>query len=91
MTHFIHRWWAWAVVAALVVLSRHMRALRARGTSVAIHCAFGTQILLGIFTVWSGVTLWIAVAHQLCAALLVAVTVWGVHILGRRDMVGLGV
>ncbi|SLJ92941.1 COX15/CtaA family protein [Novosphingobium mathurense] len=91
MTHFIHRWWAWAVVAVLVVLARHMRALRARGTSVAIHCAFGIQILLGIFTVWSGVTLWIAVAHQLCAALLVAVTVWGVHILGRRDMVGLGV
>jgi cytochrome c oxidase assembly protein subunit 15 len=51
---------------------------------VALHSAFGTQILLGIFTVWSGIALWLAVAHQLVGALLVAATVWAVHALGRR-------
>jgi len=87
LTHFIHRWWAWAVVAVLVVMGRRLRARRRRIVSVAIHTAFGLQILLGIFTVWSGVTLWLAVAHQLCGALLVAATVWGAHALGRRDPV----
>jgi len=83
LVHFIHRWWAWAVVAMLVVLARKVRRLR-RPASVAIHIAFGTQVLLGIATVWSGVALWIAVAHQFTGALLVAATVWGVHVAGRR-------
>lgn len=84
LTHFIHRWWAWAVVAVLIVMGRRLKARHERLVSVAVHAAFGTQVLLGIFTVWSGVTLWIAVAHQLCGALLVAATVWGAHALGRR-------
>lgn len=84
LTHFVHRWWAWAVVAVLIVMGRRLKAKHYRVVSVAVHAAFGTQVLLGIFTVWSGVTLWIAVAHQLCGALLVAATVWGAHSLGRR-------
>jgi cytochrome c oxidase assembly protein subunit 15 len=84
LTHFVHRWWAWAVVAVLIVMGRRLKAKHYRLVSVAVHAAFGTQVLLGIFTVWSGVTLWIAVAHQLCGALLVAATVWGAHSLGRR-------
>lgn len=84
LTHFVHRWWAWAVVAVLVVMGRKLKARHERLVSVVLHCAFGTQVLLGICTVWSGVTLWVAVAHQLCGALLVAATVWGAHALGRR-------
>jgi len=84
LTHFVHRWWAWAVVAVLAVLARRIRA-RDRLASAAVHSAFGTQLILGICTVWSGVTLWLAVAHQLCGALLVAASVWGVHTLGRRS------
>lgn len=87
LTHFVHRWWAWVVVAMLVVMGRKLRARRQRLASVAIHSAFGTQIVLGICTVWSGMALWLAVAHQLCGALLVAATVWGAHALGRRDPV----
>ncbi|MGH6746094.1 COX15/CtaA family protein [Novosphingobium sp.] len=90
LTHFVHRWWAWAVVAVLIVMGRKLKARHARLASIAVHSAFGTQVLLGIFTVWSGVALWLAVAHQLCGALLVAATVWGAHCLGRRDQVGLG-
>ncbi|HEU4650554.1 MAG TPA: COX15/CtaA family protein [Croceibacterium sp.] len=83
LLHFVHRWWAWAVVAVLVVLARKVRR-RERRASVAIHTAFGTQILLGIATVMTGVALWLAVLHQLVGALLVAATAWGAHVVGRR-------
>ena len=83
LLHFLHRWWAWVAVVALVLMGRKLRHA-ARGASIAIHAAFGTQILLGIATVMTGVALWLAVLHQLVGALLVAATAWGAHILGRR-------
>jgi len=84
LIHFLHRWWAWVVVALLVVLARRVRGIE-RPASVAVHSAFGTQILLGIATVWSGVALWLAVLHQAVGALLVAATTWAVHAHGRRS------
>src|SRR6476469_4027833 len=84
LLHFMHRWWAWVVVAVLVVFARKVRKLEgARPASIAIHSAFGTQVLLGIFTVLSGIAIWLAVLHQATGALLVASTVWGAHELGR--------
>lgn len=83
LVHFIHRWWAWLVVGVLVVLARRLRGIERR-ISVAIHSAFGTQILLGIATVWSGMAIWLAALHQLTGALVLAATVWGVHRLGEQ-------
>lgn len=83
LVHFVHRWWAWVVAALLIVLARRVRQV-SRRASIAVHAAFGTQILLGIATVWSGVDLWLAVLHQLTGALLVAAAVWAVHVEGRR-------
>ncbi|WP_338446929.1 COX15/CtaA family protein [Pelagerythrobacter marensis] len=83
LIHFLHRWWAWVAVAALIVLARKVRPFERRA-SVAIHAAFGTQIVLGIATVWTGVSLWVATAHQFVGALLVVATAWGLHIVGRR-------
>lgn len=83
LVHFLHRWWAWVAVAALVMMARKLRPLDRRA-SIAIHSAFGTQVLLGIATVMTGVALWIAVAHQVIGALLVASFAWGAHVLGRR-------
>lgn len=82
LVHFIHRWWAWVVVAALVVFARLVRPTE-RKASIAIHSAFGTQIILGILTVLTGVEIWLAALHQAVGALLVAATVWGAHELGR--------
>jgi cytochrome c oxidase assembly protein subunit 15 len=84
LLHFLHRWWAWVAVAALVVLARRVRR-RDRRASIAIHSAFGTQILLGVATVMTGVALWLAVLHQLVGALLVAATAWGAHVAGQRE------
>jgi len=85
LIHFVHRWWAWVVVAVLIVFARRIRKLDGgRSASIAIHSAFGTQVLLGILTVLSGVAIWLAALHQAVGASLVAATVWGAHVLGRR-------
>ena len=83
LLHFLHRWWAWAVVAAIVVFARLVRPLDRRA-SIAVHSALGLQILLGIATVMSGMNIVLAVLHQAVAALLVAATTWGSHVLGQR-------
>ena len=86
LIHFVHRWWAWVVVVVLVVFARRTRPRPGgRAASVAIHSAFGTQIILGILTVLTGVAIWLAVLHQAVAAALVAACAWGAHILGRRE------
>ena len=84
LTHFVHRWWAWVAVLALVLLSRRVKKAGVRGASTAIHSAFGLQIILGIATVMTGVNIVLAVSHQAMGALLVASTVWGAHVLGRK-------
>jgi cytochrome c oxidase assembly protein subunit 15 len=84
LLHFLHRWWAWATVIALVLLARAVKRAGDRRAAIAIHVAFGTQVLLGIATVVTGVALWLAVLHQVVGALLVCATAWGAHALGRR-------
>jgi cytochrome c oxidase assembly protein subunit 15 len=84
LIHFVHRWWAWVVVVALVLFARKVRSIDRRA-SIAIHAAFGTQVVLGILTVLSGVALWLAAAHQAVGAALVAATAWGAHVHGHRQ------
>jgi cytochrome c oxidase assembly protein subunit 15 len=84
LAHFVHRWWAFVAVAALVVLSRAARGAGSRAASVAIHSAFGVQILLGIAVVMTGVNIWLAVLHQAVGALVVASTAWGAHVVGAQ-------
>jgi len=83
LLHFLHRWWAWVAVGALIWLARRVRK-EERKASIAIHSAFGVMVILGIATVLTGVSLWVAVAHQLTGALLVASVAWGMHADGRR-------
>lgn len=86
LVHFVHRWWAWMLVLALVLLARRVKKTGARRVSIAIHSAFGTQILLGIATVFSGVHITLAVLHQAVGALVVASIIWGAHVLGRDSL-----
>ena len=82
LLHFLHRWWAFVLVAALVVFARKVKPLD-RQASNAIHNAFGTQILLGIATVMTGMNIVLAVLHQAVGALVVAAFAWGAHVHGR--------
>lgn len=84
LTHFVHRWWAWVAVAALLLLARRVKKAGVRGASVAIHSTYGIQIILGIATVMTGVNIVLAVSHQAVGALVVASAVWGAHVLGRK-------
>ena len=83
LLHFLHRWWAWVVVAALVVFARRVKPIDRRA-SIAIHSAFGLQILIGIATVMTGMNIVMAVLHQAIGAALVASVAWGAHVVGRR-------
>ena len=82
LLHFMHRWWAWVVVAAMVVFARRVKQIAPRA-SKAIHIAFGTQILLGIATVMTGMNIVLAVLHQAVGALVVASVAWGANVDGR--------
>jgi cytochrome c oxidase assembly protein subunit 15 len=84
LVHFIHRWWAWVTAAVLILLAVRARRAGVRGASIAINAAVGTQVLLGIATVMSGIALPLAVLHQAVGALVVASTAWGMHAVGRR-------
>ncbi len=83
IVHFIHRWWAWVAVGALLLLARAVKRAGDRGASIVLHALVGTQILVGIATVMLGVPIWIAAVHQLIGALLVVATVRGAHSVGR--------
>ncbi|ATY34545.1 heme A synthase [Sphingomonas psychrotolerans] len=83
IVHFVHRWWAWVAVAALILLARATRGIDRRA-SIAIHSAFGIQILLGIATVMSNMNITLAALHQFTGALLVIATAWGAHAVGQR-------
>ena len=84
LTHFVHRWWAWVAVAALLLLARRVKKAGVRRASVAIHGTYGIQIILGIATVMTGVNIVLAVSHQAVGALVVASAVWGAHVMGRK-------
>ena len=84
LLHFLHRWWAFVVVAALVVFARKIRPIEPKA-SKAIHIAFGTQILLGIATVMTGMNIMLAVLHQAVGALVVGAFTWGANVHGRRN------
>lgn len=86
LVHFIHRWWAWVALAAVIALARMAKRAGHRPASIALHSAVGIQILLGIATVLSGVDIVLAVLHQATAALLVASAVWAAHGAGRRSV-----
>ena len=84
LIHFAHRWWAWIAVVMLVLLARRVKRNGNRRAGVAIHIAFGLQIVLGIATVMTGVSLGVAVAHQAVGAVLVACVAWGAHVIGKN-------
>lgn len=84
LVHFTHRWWAFVTLFALVMLERRAKTLGGKSAARAVAAVGGTQILLGIATVMSGISLPLAVLHQANGALLVGATAWCAHVVGRR-------
>lgn len=83
VVQFLHRWWAWIVVVAALLVARAARAQGARGAVVAVATGMVVQIILGIATLLTGVDIVVAVAHQGVAVLLLASLLWAAHGLDR--------
>ncbi len=81
---FIHRWLAFvaAAVIGLLALRAWQDGHKRQGGILAL--AVLVQIQLGILTILTGVELWIGVAHQGMAALLLATLLVTAHKLGLR-------
>ncbi len=82
LVHFLHRWWAWGAALLLILLARQVKAAGGRGASIALNATVGTQVVLGIATVLSGISLPLAVAHQAVGALVLGAAVWAAHTVG---------
>ena len=86
VVQFIHRWLAFVAAAAILWLGwRAWRGGHANAATLAVALLL-LQIQLGIFTLLTGVELWIAAAHQGVAALLLAAVVLTAHRLGERRL-----
>jgi heme a synthase len=83
LVHFLHRWWAWGAAIAMIFLARQARNAGDRTASIALNTSIGSQIILGIVTVLSGIALPLAVAHQAVGALTLAAATWAMHSAGR--------
>jgi len=83
LLHFLHRWWSWAAAVALLLLARALARRGARTEARLLLLVVIAQMTLGILTVVTGVSLWIAVLHQVTGAILVATTAASLHRLGR--------
>ncbi len=88
VVQFVHRWLAWLVAAAALLLAARAWARGFELRAAAVVAAVTLQIALGVATLLSGVELWIAVAHQAMAALLIAAIVAAAHALGTRTAEG---
>lgn len=87
VVQFVHRWWAWVVVAVALLLAQSAWKKGGRPAAVHVIVLVAVQVALGIATLLSGVALPIAVAHQAVAALLLACFVWSAHIIGEHRRV----
>ena len=86
LIHFLHRWWSWVAACALLLLARTLSRRGARGEAGLLVAVVAAQMLLGIWTVVSGVSMWVAVMHQVVGAILVAVAASALHRLGGRPL-----
>jgi cytochrome c oxidase assembly protein subunit 15 len=84
LIHFLHRWWSWVAAIALLLLARSLSRRGARIEARLLVAVVVAQMLLGIWTVVSGVSMWVAVMHQVVGAILVAIAAAALHRLGRN-------
>jgi len=85
VVQFVHRWLAWVVAAAAMMLAVAAWRRGAYAAASAVVVTLVMQIALGIATLLTGVELWVAVAHQAMATLLLAAIVAAAHAAGRRQ------
>jgi cytochrome c oxidase assembly protein subunit 15 len=83
VVQFVHRWWAFVAALLILLVARATWRIGAPARAQLLLAVVVLQIALGITTLLSGVDIILAVAHQACAALLLAALVWTAHRLGQ--------
>jgi cytochrome c oxidase assembly protein subunit 15 len=83
VVQFVHRWLAFVFAGAALLLAAKAWARGLQMEAAALVAAVTVQILLGIFTLLSGVDLYIAAAHQGMAALVLGAVLVCAHRLGE--------
>jgi cytochrome c oxidase assembly protein subunit 15 len=83
VVQFVHRWLAFIVAIAVAILAAMAWRRGFKAAALLVAGAVATQILLGIATILTGVEIWIGVAHQGMAALLLASIIFAAHRLGE--------
>src|SRR3546814_11848002 len=71
LINFLHRWWAWATALALLLLARALWRRGGQGEAAGLVLVVAGQVALGLATVVTGVSMGIAVSHQVTGAILV--------------------
>src|SRR3546814_2790330 len=79
---------SWATALALLLLARALWRRGGQGEAAGLVLVVAGQVALGIATVVTGVSILIAVSHQVTGEILVAVVAAALHRLGRRDACG---
>ncbi len=82
---FVHRTLAYAVAASALAVAFVTFRAGAGQRSAALASLVVLQFTLGVLTVIHAVPIPLAAAHQACAALLLATTVWTAHWALRHD------
>ena len=84
VVQFVHRWLAFLFAAGAALLARAAWKRGLHAEAAALLLAVASQILLGIFTLLTGVDIRIAASHQGMAALVLAAVLVTAHRLGER-------
>jgi cytochrome c oxidase assembly protein subunit 15 len=84
VVQFVHRWLAWLVAALIAWLASAAWRAGHRRHAALLPAVVALQILLGIWTLLSGVYLPVAVSHQGMAVLLLGAILATSHRLGAR-------
>jgi heme a synthase len=84
VVQFVHRWLAFVFAAAALLLASRAWARGLHMEAAALVLAVVVQILLGIFTLLTGVDITVAAAHQGMAALLLGAVLVAAHRLGQK-------
>jgi cytochrome c oxidase assembly protein subunit 15 len=84
VVQFVHRWLAFVFAGAALLLASRAWARGLQVEASALVIAVVVQILLGIFTLLTGVDIYVATAHQGMAALLLGAVLLAAHRLGQK-------
>jgi len=79
MVHFIHRWFAFAVLILALFAGHKIKKQAGFFTALLLPAAIVIQVILGLMVIWMNVPISIALIHQSGAVIILMVSVFLLH------------